>query len=110
MREYKSFANHRKTSTGLKISAIGDSLTTGFYVTRYLPTVWRARTKFLSNWFEASALVDESSARSFIVGKALSVEHFSSQVDGLLSLERFPDIALVWIGHNNLDWAQSCNG
>ena len=44
-----------------------------------------------------------------VVGKAPGVQHFSSQVDSLLSLDRFPDLTLVWIGHNNLDWVQSCN-
>ena len=44
-----------------------------------------------------------------VVGKAPGVQHFSRQVDSLLSLDRFPDLTLVWIGHNNLDWVQSCN-
>ena len=31
--------------------------------------------------------------------------HMSHQVDRVLKLNQFPEILLLWIGHNNLDWA-----
>ena len=39
----------------------------------------------------------------------MGVRHFAEQVDGLLSLHRFPDITLLWIEHNNVDWVESFN-
>jgi lysophospholipase L1-like esterase len=36
-----------------------------------------------------------------VVGRA---DNFSRQVDRLLKAKRFPDLLLIWIGHNNLCW------
>ena len=134
MSYFKSVAGQEKTGPDLKISVLGDSLTTGFYLSRYLPSIWRARTKYLSNWFfddesvvdsvvgrcgllgnttaynfsRSSAHVDECAIKSKLIGKAMGVRHFAEQVDGLLSLHRFPDITLL--GSNitmSIGWSRS---
>lgn len=33
------------------------------------------------------------------------IKNFKKQVDQLLKLNRFPDLIIIWIGHNDLDWA-----
>jgi lysophospholipase L1-like esterase len=33
--------------------------------------------------------------------------NFSQQVDFILKEKRFPDLVLIWIGHNNLNWVSS---
>ena len=40
--------------------------------------------------------------------KILRTRNFSGQVTRLLSPKRFPDLVLIWIGHNNVDWTWRC--
>jgi lysophospholipase L1-like esterase len=116
------------------IAMIGDSLSTGLYVSSRLSTFWRARTRFGNNWFldtdpspksvysvferldrvtpviaieyaRMGALVDSQSERLPLSRRILGTRNFSGQVEQLLSQKRFPDLILIWIGHNNVDWA-----
>src|SRR4029077_428655 len=38
----------------------------------------------------------------------LGTRNFSGQVGQLLRAHRFPDLILISIGHNNVDWAWRC--
>ena len=116
------------------VAMIGDSVCTGMYVSSVLSTFWRARTCCGNNWFldtdfsSASirsvskrletlspfvameyagigALVDRECERQNFFRRILRTRNFSGQIGQLLAAERFPDLILIAIGHNNIDWA-----
>ena len=116
------------------VAMIGDSVCTGMYVSSVLSTFWRARTCRGNNWFldtdfsSASirsvskrletlspfvameyagigALVDRECERQNFFRRILRTRNFSGQIGQLLAAERFPDLILIAIGHNNIDWA-----
>jgi lysophospholipase L1-like esterase len=119
------------------IAMIGDSLSRDAYISSALGTLWRANTRVGNDWFlnkdsapgniysisrrleeftplvvtqygGMGALVDNEGDRQNFFRKVLRTRNFSGQVDQLLSRERFPDLILIWIGHNNVDWAWRC--
>ncbi len=119
------------------IAMIGDSLSKDVYISSILSTFWRARTRHGNNWFlnsESSpasvysvferlekftplvateygglgAMADNGKDRPNFFRKILRTRNFSGQVSQLLSHDRFPDLILIWIGHNNVDWAWQC--
>src|SRR5262249_24949243 len=49
-----------------------------------------------------SAKVDDGNARD-VIDRLRDTWHFSHQVDEVLS-GPFPDLLLIWIGHNDVDW------
>ena len=116
------------------IAMIGDSLSKDVYISSALSTFWRARTRHGNNWFlnvdpspssvysvferleeltplvatehaGLGALVDGEHDWQNLFRKILRTRNFSGQISQLLSGERFPDLILIWIGHNNVDWA-----
>lgn len=116
------------------IAMIGDSLSKDVYISSPLSTFWRARTRHGNNWFldtdpppagvysvferldrftllvateygGLGALVDSGQDRQWLSRKILRTRNFSGQVSQLLAHKRFPDLILIWIGHNNVDWA-----
>jgi lysophospholipase L1-like esterase len=54
------------------------------------------------------AMVDNGKDPPNFFRKILRTRNFSGQVTQLLSRDRFPDLILIWIGHNNVDWAWRC--
>jgi len=54
-------------------------------------------------------MVDNGKDRLNFFRKILRTRNFSGQVTQLLSRDRFPDLILIWIGHNNVDWAWRCS-
>ena len=112
---------------------IGDSLSKNFYISSVPSVFWRARTEEQRNWFldtnsspgsiyslyeridKLTPLVATEYARDgaivspragdedllHMVGRA---HNFGSQVNQTLKEKRFPDLLLLWIGHNNLCW------
>jgi len=113
---------------------IGDSVCTGVYVSSVWSTFWRARTCSGNNWFLATspsparirsvskrleeftpfvaiecagigAMVDHEGERQNFFRRILRTRNFSGQIGQLLAAKRFPDLILIAIGHNNLDWA-----
>ncbi len=119
------------------VALIGDSVCTGVYVSSVLSTFWRARTCCGNNWFldispspagirsvskrleeltpfvameyaGIGALVDKEGERQNFFRRILRTRNFSGQIDQLLAMERFPDLVLIAIGHNNIDWAWRC--
>jgi lysophospholipase L1-like esterase len=116
------------------IAMIGDSLSRNVYVSSTLSTFWRARRYYGNDWFlnadpspervysvferldkltplvateygGLGAMVDNGKDREIFFRKILRTRNFSGQVTQLLSRGRFPDLILIWIGHNNVDWA-----
>jgi lysophospholipase L1-like esterase len=119
------------------VALIGDSVCTGVYISSIWGTFWRARTCRGNNWFldtnpapagiqsvskrleeltpfvaiecaGIGALVDHEGQRQKFFRRILRTRNFSRQIGGLLIMQRFPDLILVSIGHNNLDWAWWC--
>jgi lysophospholipase L1-like esterase len=119
------------------IAMVGDSLSRDAYISSALGTFWRAHTRAGNDWFLNSdsapgsiysifrrleeftplvateyggmgALVDNERDRQNFFRKVLRTRNFSAQADQLLSRDRFPDLILIWIGHNNVDWAWRC--
>ncbi len=116
------------------VAMIGDSVCTDVYLSSVLSTFWRARTCSANNWFldtdfspasirsvskrleklspfvameyaGIGALVDHEGERENFFRRILRTRNFSGQIGQLLATERFPDLVLIAIGHNNLDWA-----
>ena len=56
-----------------------------------------------------SAHVDSPRRRGFL-DRLTGTFHMSHQIDLILTLDDFPEIVLLWIGHNNLDWANPDTG
>jgi lysophospholipase L1-like esterase len=118
------------------VALLGDSVCTAVYISSPWGTLWRARTSRGKNWFlhldtapsicsvskglEAitpfvaiecagvGALVDDEQGRQNLLRRILGTRNFSGQVGELLLARRFPDLILISIGHNNVDWAWRC--
>jgi lysophospholipase L1-like esterase len=119
------------------VALIGDSVCTGVYISSIWSTFWRARTCSGNNWFldispapagvqsvskrleeftpfvaiecaGIGALVDYEGQRQNFWRRILRTRNFSGQVGDLLRMKRFPDLTLISIGHNNVDWAWWC--
>ncbi len=116
------------------VAMLGDSACMGIYVSSPWSTFWRARTCCGNNWFLDSnpsslgiqsvskrlekltpfvaiecagigALVDSEREQASFFRRILGTRNFSRQIDHLLGMKRFPDLILISIGHNNVDWA-----
>jgi lysophospholipase L1-like esterase len=116
------------------VALIGDSVCTGVYISSIWSTFWRAHTCRGNNWFldtnpvpagiqsvskrleeltpfvaiecaGIGALVDHEGQRQNFFRRILRTRNFSGQIDDLLASKRFPDLILISIGHNNVDWA-----
>ena len=121
---------------GRTISLIRDSLSTAFHISSPPAMLVRMWREWKRNWFlnlpsekevppsvverlsrlgtitgvlhaSSGAKVDNGYRRS-ILDRVTNTWHFSHQVDEVLA-GRFPDILLIWIGHNNVDWKSQTN-
>jgi lysophospholipase L1-like esterase len=120
----------------LHVAMIGDSVCTGIHVSTPWSTVWRARRSRDRNWFlnvdpatpiqsvckrlerltplivshhgGIGAMVDDESERVWFSRRILGTRNFSGQINQLKRSDRFPDLILISIGHNNVDWAWRC--
>ena len=118
------------------IAMVGDSVCINTYISSPWGIFWRARTSRRNNWFlhlesapgiysvskalEAitpfvaiecagvGALVDHERCRQDLFRWILGTRNFSAQLAELLRVRRFPDLILISIGHNNVDWAWRC--
>lgn len=108
----------------LRIVAIGDSITAGFHADSNISMLWQMWFGKKKSWFSevvkrigkempvyafnfstaSSELVDH--AFSGFWEKLFNVKTMADQVDELLSLPKLPDLVLIWIGHNDLDWVR----
>jgi lysophospholipase L1-like esterase len=119
------------------VALIGDSVCTGVYISSIWSTFWRARTCTGNNWFldtnpapaaiqsvskrlekftpfvaiecaGIGALVDHEGQRQNFFRRILRTRNFSGQIGDLVTMKRFPDLTLISIGNNNVDWAWRC--
>jgi lysophospholipase L1-like esterase len=123
-------------SRRLRVAMIGDSVCTGIHVSTPWRTLWRARRCRDRNWFlnvdqatpiqsvckqlekltplivshhgGMGAMVDDEGERLWFSRRILGTRNFSGQVNQLKRSDRFPDLILISIGHNNVDWAWRC--
>jgi hypothetical protein len=128
-RRFKGFRPEAAQIPPVRLVMIGDSLSTGFHVSSPAMMLLGTRT-CKGNWvvddrgtigslFEqlinkvpvildhlayVSADVRPPCRRSFRDWMQ-GTFHLSHQVDRVLKLKQFPEMVLLWIGHNNLDWA-----
>jgi len=115
------------------VAMLGDSLTQHFYASALPGAFWRARTAWRENWFldtdpdresvfsvyerleritplvaaeynGAGALVAPSRSEEDLRKKLVRARNFPGQSQQVLRRTRFPDLIIIWIGHNNLDW------
>jgi lysophospholipase L1-like esterase len=115
------------------VAMIGDSVCTGIYISTPWSTLWRARRCRGSDWFlnadpatrirsvskrleeltpfvathhaGIGALVDNDGERLRFLRRILGTRNLSGQINQLVTVRRFPDLILISIGHNNVDWA-----
>jgi lysophospholipase L1-like esterase len=119
------------------VAMVGDSVCMGVYISSIWGTFWRARSCRGNNWFldtnpappgirsvskrleeftpivaiecaGIGALVDHGCQRESFFRRILRTRNFSGQIDDLLAMRRFPDLTLISIGHNNVDWTWWC--
>src|SRR5437899_9547495 len=112
---------------------IGDSLSKNAYISSIPSTFWRARTERRRDWFldtdpspesidsvferlerltplvateysGVGAMVDPENTEASFFRRMVRTRNFSGQVDQILRAERYPDLIMIWIGHNNIDW------
>ena len=115
------------------VAMLGDSLTQNFHFSSLASSFWRARTEWRRNWFldtdpnpesifsvyerlehltplvateynGAGALVAARRTQENLRKKLVRARNFPGQVNQVLHETRFPDLIMIWIGHNNLDW------
>jgi len=118
------------------VAMLGDSVCMGIYISSAWDTLWRARRSGGKNWFlhvddapnicsiskgletitpfvaiecaGVGALVDEEHGHQNLFRRILGTRNFSAQVGELVEARRFPDLILISIGHNSVDWAWRC--
>lgn len=119
------------------VAMLGDSSCMGIYISSPWSTFWRAHTRRGRNWFfdagsphpsvhsiskrlenitpfvaieyaGIGAMMDHEAGRLNLFRRFLGTRSFSGQINQLLRLPRFPDLILISIGHNNVDWAWRC--
>ncbi|HET9419137.1 MAG TPA: SGNH/GDSL hydrolase family protein [Chthoniobacterales bacterium] len=117
----------------MEVAILGDSVCTGVYISSPWSTFWRARRARAGNWFVDTtppargiqsvckrleeltpvvatecagigALVDGEVERQNFFRRILRTRDFSGQIRQLLRAPRLPDLILISIGHNNIDW------
>jgi lysophospholipase L1-like esterase len=117
------------------VAMIGDSVCMDIYISTVWDTFRRARnSRWGKNWFldrdssppvvrsvarrleeitpfvareyaGIGALVDDEHTRENFCRRILGTRNFSGQITQLIAAKRFPDLILISIGHNNVDWA-----
>src|SRR5215468_1289266 len=118
------------------VAMLGDSVCMGIYISSPWSTLWRAHTSCGKNWFlhrdaapsicsvsksletitpfvateyaGVGALVNQEHGRQNLFRRMLGTRNFSGQVGELVRARRFPDLILISIGHNSVDWAWQC--
>jgi lysophospholipase L1-like esterase len=120
------------------VAMLGDSACMDIYISSPWSTFWRAHTYRGRNWFfdnrsvspgihsvskrleeftpfvaieyaGIGAMVDHERVRPNCFRRILGTRNFSGQINQLLRVRRFPDLILISIGHNNVDWAWRCS-
>lgn len=119
------------------VAMVGDSACMGVHISSIWGTFWRVHNRRGNNWFldtdptpsaiqsvskrleeltpfiaiecaGIGALVDQEGQRRNFFRTILRTRNLSGQIGGLLKMKRFPDLVLISIGHNNVDWTWYC--
>ena len=119
------------------VAMLGDSACMDIYISSPWSTFWRAHTCRGGNWFfdygsvgtrvhsvskrleeitpfvaieyaGIGAVIDQERGRQNFFRRILGTRNFAGQINQLLRTQRFPDLILIAIGHNNVDWAWRC--
>ena len=118
------------------VAMLGDSACMGIYISSRWSTFWRAHTSRGKNWFlhvapapgifsvskgletitpfvaiecaGIGALVNHERGRPNFSRRILGTRNLSGQIHDVARAGRFPDLILISIGHNNVDWAWRC--
>jgi lysophospholipase L1-like esterase len=119
------------------VAMLGDSVCMGIYISSPWSTFWRAHICRRRNWFldaddphpgirsvskrleeitpfvvsqyaGIGAMVVHEGCRLELFRRVLGTRNLSGQINQLLRATRFPDLILIAIGHNNVDWAWRC--
>jgi len=119
------------------VAMLGDSVCMDIYISSPWSTFWRAHTRCGGNWFldngsvpprihsvskrleeitplvaieyaGIGAMVDHERGRENFLRRILGTRNFSGQVNQLLGAPWLPDLVLISIGHNNVDWTWRC--
>jgi len=119
------------------VAMLGDSVCMDIHISSPWSTFWQAHTCRGRNWFldtgsphldihsvskrleeimpfvaiqyaGVGALVDHEGGRLNFFRRILGTRNFAGQISQLLRAPRFPDLILISIGHNNVDWAWQC--
>jgi lysophospholipase L1-like esterase len=117
------------------IAMVGDSLSKNFYISSPASMLWRARTERQKDWFldtdpspasvdslferldkvtplvateysTAGALVAPRHETEPLVRRLARTQNLRRQITQITHAKRFPDVILLWIGHNNTDWVK----
>lgn len=117
------------------IAMVGDSLSKNFYISSPASMLWRARTERQRDWFldtdpspgsveslferldevtplvateysTAGALVAPRHVAEPFVRRLARTQNLRRQITQITHAKRFPDVVLLWIGHNNTDWVK----
>src|SRR6266436_3487791 len=117
------------------IAVVGDSLSTNFYISSPASMLWRARTERQKDWFldtdpspgsveslyerlnsvtplvateysTTGALVAPPQATEPLIRRLARTQFLHRQITRLTQTKRFPDVVLLWIGHNNTEWVK----
>jgi lysophospholipase L1-like esterase len=117
------------------IAIVGDSLSKHFYISSPVSMLWRARTERQKDWFldtdpspgsvdsvaerldevtplvateysTAGALVAPRHVSETFVRRLAQTHNLRRQITEITHAKRFPDVVLLWIGHNNTDWVK----
>ncbi len=117
------------------IAMVGDSLSKNFYISSPASMLWRARTERQKDWFldtdpsprsvdslyervdevtplvateysTAGGLVAPGRATESLIRRLARTENLRRQITRVTHAKRFPDVVLLWIGHNNTDWVK----
>jgi lysophospholipase L1-like esterase len=114
------------------VAMVGDSLSRNFFVSSLFSMIWRSKMNHRHDWFldtdpsadsvysvyerlaqETPLVACEYSSAGGRVDSGGGGDRFfaswrpfslSQQADLILKEKRFPDLVLLWIGHNNLHW------
>jgi lysophospholipase L1-like esterase len=121
------------------IAMVGDSLSKNFYISSPASMLWRARTERQKDWFldtdpspgsvdslyervdevtplvateysTAGALVAPRHATEPLIRRLARTQNLRRQITQITKANRFPDVVLLWIGHNNTDWVKRLTG
>lgn len=113
------------------IAVLGDSLSRNMYISSVPSMFWRTRTERRRNWFLDTDSAPQSiyslyekldkftplvatqyssggakMGRENFIQKLGRTRNFSGQVNQVLRTKRFPDLLMIWIGHNNTNWVK----